>query len=172
LDGLKHLIPALPDTCGSGALDVHRRGAVAYGAFLSGVTLAHAGLGVVHGVAGPMGGIIPIPHGVSCANLLPAAVAATIHNLKGSASEPASVAINKFSRVGQLFGSGYENPMGSCLYLVDCLYRWLEKLALPRLQVFGLTMDHIEKLVLSGSNKNNPSPLSEDQIRLLIMDRF
>ena len=81
MDGMRYLIPALPQAFGHGASDVGCRAAVAYGAFLSGVTLAHAGLGVVHGAAGPMGGLVAVPHGVACANLLPFAVKATIDNL-------------------------------------------------------------------------------------------
>jgi alcohol dehydrogenase class IV len=88
LDGcIGHGWHASPDTGASRCLwegrfaDTGCRGAVAYGAFLSGVTLANAGLGVVHGVAGPMGGMLSVPHGVACANLLPFAVKATVDNL-------------------------------------------------------------------------------------------
>lgn len=172
MDGLRYLIPSLPHACGKGAASLDCRGAVAYGAFLSGVTLAHAGLGVVHGVAGPMGGLLSIPHGVGCANLLPAAVKATIDNLIETGTESARIAIDKFSRVGQLFGAPYENPEDCCRHLVKCLYQWLDKLEISRLQPYGLTEDHVDRLVRKASNKNNPLPLSAEQIRSMIMDRY
>jgi alcohol dehydrogenase class IV len=140
MDGMHHLIPALPVACGQGAADTGCRSAVAYGAFLSGVTLANAGLGVVHGVAGPMGGLIPIPHGVACANLLPFAVKATVDNLAAAHTQHASTAIEKFARIGKLFGAKHENQLDCCRHLVDCLYRWLDQLDIPRLGHFGLTV--------------------------------
>ncbi len=171
MDGMRHLIPALPDACGKGASDIGCRSAVAYGAFLSGVTLANAGLGVVHGVAGPMGGIVAIPHGVACANLLPFAVRATVENLTAADTEPAKFALKKIARIGKRFGSLYADHLDSCRHLVDCLYRWLDQLDIPRLGQFGLTASHVDPLVRTASNKNNPLPLSFGQIEQMIQDR-
>ena len=172
LDGMRQLIPALPDACGKGAFDTGCRSAVAYGAFLSGVTLANAGLGVVHGVAGPMGGILSIPHGVACANLLPFAVKATVDNLAAMNTESSNATLAKFARIGNLFGARHENRMDCCRHLVDCLYRWLDQLAIPRLGQFGLTGGHVDLLVSTASNKNNPLPLSAGQIGNMIRDRM
>jgi len=171
MDGMRHLIPSLPVACGKGASDTGCRGAVAYGAFLSGVTLANAGLGVVHGVAGPMGGIISIPHGVACANLLPFAVRATVDNLTAMHTQHADATIEKFARIGKLFGADHENSLDCCRHLVDCLYQWLDQLDIPRLGRFGLTVAHVDFLVHAASNKNNPLPLSADQIGQMIRDR-
>ncbi|MEE4114117.1 MAG: iron-containing alcohol dehydrogenase [Desulfobacteraceae bacterium] len=171
MDGMRHLIPALPVACGIGATDTGCRGAVAYGAFLSGVTLANAGLGVVHGVAGPMGGMLSIPHGVACANLLPYAVKATVGNLAAVHNQRADAVIDKFARIGNLFGATHESRLDCCRHLVDCLYRWLDELDIPRLGQFGLTLAHVDMLVHAASNKNNPLPLSTDQIGQMIQDR-
>jgi len=172
MDGMRYLIPALPIACGNGASDTGCRGAVAYGAFLSGVTLANAGLGVVHGVAGPMGGLLSIPHGVACANLLPFAVRATVDNLTAMQTQHADTTIEKFARIGKIFGAEHRNCLDCCRHLVDCLYRWLDHLDIPRLEQFGLTLAHIDFLAQAASNKNNPLPLSADQIGQMIQDRY
>jgi alcohol dehydrogenase class IV len=171
LDGMRHLIPALPEAYGKGASDVDCRAAVAYGAFLSGVTLANAGLGVVHGVAGPMGGLMHVPHGVACANLLPAAVKATIDNLAAANAHASRATIDKYARIARLFGATQARPGDRCQYMVDALYRWLDDLAVPRLGQFGLTTDHVKILMETASNKNNPVPLSPIQIADMIRDR-
>ena len=171
MDGMRHLIPALPTVCGKGASDTGCRGAVAYAAFLSGVTLANAGLGAVHGVAGPMGGIVSIPHGVACANLLPYAVTATVDNLTAMHTQHAVTTIDKFARIGRVFGAKHENRLDCCRHLVDCIYRWLDQFDIPRLGQFGLNVAHVDFLVQTVSNKNNPLPLSADQIGHMIRDR-
>ena len=171
VDGLGHLLPALPEVVGRAAGDPDRRGAVAYGAFLSGVTLAHAGLGVVHGLAGPMGGLIAIPHGVACANLLPGAMAVTIDNLHHADDASGRPAIAKFARLGRLLGGQYAEPLDCCRHLVATLNDWIDRFDIPRLGRFGLTPHHIDQLVAMAANKNNPVPLTADQIRRLMTDR-
>jgi alcohol dehydrogenase class IV len=171
LEGMRHLIPALPRACGPGARDVGCRGAVAYGALLSGVTLAHAGLGVVHGTAGPMGGRVAVPHGVACANLLPFAVKATIDNLTADGTPAARVAIEKVAWIGKQFGATHNMPLDCCRYLIAQLYNWLDRLAIPRIGRFGVTADQIDRLVELADNKNNPLPLTAGQIRQMILDR-
>ena len=171
MDGMRYLIPALPRVCGQGADDVGCRSAVAYGAFLSGVTLAHAGLGVVHGTAGPMGGLIAVPHGVACANLLPFAVKATIDNLVAVDTPSSTAAVEKFAMIGKLFGAVCHAPADCCRHLVARLYEWLDALAIPRLGRFGMTADKVERLVEIAADKNNPLPLTKEQIRQMILDK-
>lgn len=170
-DGLRRMIPALPQAHGPRGADPACRGAVAYAAFLSGVTLAHAGLGVVHGVAGPMGGLLNIPHGMACANLLPDAMAATIDALCEVNSRGQRVAMDKFARLGRWFGGRYTDPMDGCRFFIDRLYEWRERFAIPRLGTFGLTPSHVDRLVGLAANKNSPAALSAAQIRKLICDR-
>lgn len=171
LDGLRHLIPALPEALDKGSADVVCRAGVAYGAFLSGVTLANAGLGVVHGVAGPMGGIVDIPHGVACANLLPFAVKSTVENLAAMDTAASKRSIEKFARIAELFGAFHNDAIDRCRFLAESLYRWLEDLDIPRLGRFGLTTDHVAIIVSTASSKNNPLPLTADQMTRMIRDR-
>jgi hypothetical protein len=56
--------------------DANARDALAYTAHVSGIALANAGLGAVHGLAGVFGGETGAPHGVICARLLPPVLAA------------------------------------------------------------------------------------------------
>jgi alcohol dehydrogenase class IV len=55
--------------------DEAARTAVSYGALISGIALANAGLGAAHGFAAAIGGRFPIPHGLLCAVFLPAVLA-------------------------------------------------------------------------------------------------
>ena len=43
---------------------------MAFASLLSGLALANAGLGAVHGFAAPLGGMLQAPHGAICASLL------------------------------------------------------------------------------------------------------
>jgi alcohol dehydrogenase class IV len=51
--------------------DAGQRAKASYGALVSGLALANAGLGAAHGFAGSVGGAFDVPHGLACAVFLP-----------------------------------------------------------------------------------------------------
>lgn len=66
--------------------DPDARDKLAYVAYVSGVTLANAGLGAVHGLAGVLGGETGAAHGVICARLLPSVLEALLSSETGAAT--------------------------------------------------------------------------------------
>lgn len=85
LSGLEQIRDNLHKACGAGAEDLEVRAAMAYGSLMSGLALANAGLGIVHGLASPLGGFFPIPHGVVCGTLVAEATRANIRALREAA---------------------------------------------------------------------------------------
>ena len=78
-DGLRALVTLMEEGEDPGARD-----RLAYTAHVSGIALANAGLGVVHGLAGPLGGEADAPHGAICARLLAPALRALDGKLPAS----------------------------------------------------------------------------------------
>ena len=64
------------------------RSQMAYAALLSGICLAHAGLGGVHGLASPLGAQLPIPHGIACGTTLAGITAANVAALEARSPGP------------------------------------------------------------------------------------
>jgi hypothetical protein len=76
---------------------------LAYASLCSGITLAQAGLGSVHGLASPLGAFFPIPHGVVCGTLVAAATRINIATLRDR--DPNSPALRKYAEAGLLLGT-------------------------------------------------------------------
>jgi alcohol dehydrogenase len=70
LSGLEKIRDCLIPACTDRGGDVQVRAGMAFASMLSGVVLANAGLGIVHGLASPIGGFFPVPHGVVCGTLV------------------------------------------------------------------------------------------------------
>ena len=70
--------------------DLAARADMATCALLGGMALANAKLGAVHGLAGVIGGIADVPHGIACATLLAPVIDANVHALRsGPPGHPA-----------------------------------------------------------------------------------
>ncbi len=148
--------------------DLEARSGMAYAAFCSGITLANAGLGVVHGFASSIGGKIDIPHGLVCASLMGVSNEITLNKLlKENPDDPA---IQKYARIGKIFhGSSDRDRMFYAEFLINKIYDLSLKFRLPKLRAFGLKPDDMEGIVKITSNKNNPVKLlREDMMEILI----
>ncbi|MHC4552826.1 MAG: iron-containing alcohol dehydrogenase [Planctomycetota bacterium] len=159
----------LPAACSSGANDVQVRAAMAYASMVSGMTLANAGLGIVHGLASAVGGLFDIPHGVVCGTLVGAATKTNIELLKRS-QDPL---LDKYADVGRLFAGGGDVDMeASCQALMQTLDFWVERLGLPKLTAFGVRECDLDKIIDRTGNKNNPVKLDRSDIKEILLKRM
>ena len=170
--GLCHASENLISACTNGAENVKVRSGMAYAALLSGVTLANAGLGIVHGLASALGGMFNIPHGVVCATLMGAANKVTVNALKRQ-KESGEHALAKYTRIGVLLsGDDSGDIYRSCDVLIRKLEEWADLLHLPPLSEFGVKESDIEKIIDRTGNKNNPVKLDRSEIRQIIESRM
>jgi alcohol dehydrogenase class IV len=128
-----------------------------------GLALANAGLGAVHGFAGPIGGMFPAPHGAVCAALLPHVMAANLRALHQRASE--HQALSRYAEVARLLTRDGNAPAEGG---VEWVSKLVTELHIPRLGTYGLrpehTQDLVEKAGQSSSMKANPIPLTGDEL--------
>lgn len=155
-----YLVPAATDD----ADNIETRAGMAYAAYLSGVVLANAGLGVIHGLAGPLGAKFPVPHGLACGVLLPPAFAVTVKVLRARA--PHSPALAKCAQAGAMLAGGKDHPTPDLL--IERLQRLGETMNLPKLGQFGVKTEHVPALVAQAGQKTHPVQLMPDEIAAIL----
>jgi alcohol dehydrogenase class IV len=137
---------------------------MATASLFGGLALANAGLGAVHGFAGPMGGMFPVaPHGAICATLLPHVMCANIHALRQRA--PDSEALRRYDQVARLL-------TGDTQATVDDGVEWVRQLVaelkIPSLGTYGVKSEHVAELVKkatqASSMKANPIALMPEEL--------
>jgi alcohol dehydrogenase class IV len=128
-----------------------------------GLALANAGLGAVHGFAGPIGGSFPAPHGAICAALLPHVMAANIRALRQRAS--GSDALRRYEEVARLLTGNFGSTANDCV-------KWVRELVgdlqIKPLGTYGVREEHIADLVAKAANassmKANPIALTPEEL--------
>jgi alcohol dehydrogenase class IV len=136
---------------------------MAIASLFSGLALANAGLGAVHGFAGPLGGMILAPHGLICARLLPFVMQANVQALKTHQAD--SPYLTRYNEVAQLLA-------GKTKALANDSVTWLQELCetlkVPSLTDLGLKEQDFAEVVTkaqkSSSMKGNPVTLTNDQL--------
>lgn len=150
------------------------RARMAYASLLSGITLAQAGLGSVHGLASPLGAHFPIPHGVVCGTLVAAATEMNLRALRERM--PAHETLDKYARIGSLLSeSPPRTSQEACDSLVATLYEWTARLKLPLLGSFGVGAYDIERIVKGArgsSMQTNPILLSDAEVGDIVRQRL
>lgn len=150
------------------------RGAMAYAALLSGITLAQVGLGSVHGLASPLGAFFPIPHGVVCGTLV--AVATEVNIQAMQAREPNNPALAKYAAVGRLLSDQPDiDDITARVLLVTQLAEWCYRLQLPKLSAFGITEADFPRIIANSrgsSMQTNPIVLADSEIHEILAQRL
>ena len=150
------------------------RAQMAYASLASGICLAQAGLGAVHGLASPLGAFFPIPHGVVCGTLVASATESNIAALE--ARDPGNPALPKYAEIGRRFAmqKGLDGP-DARRFLVASLRRWEVELELPRLSAYGIGAGDLARIVAASrgsSMKTNPIVLSDAELTQILASRL
>lgn len=171
LGGLRVMGDAILKSAVLDPTDLDARTRICYGSYISGLTLANAGLGVIHGFASVIGGSFPIPHGVVCGTLLAQTTQQNIETL--IRLDPEGDSLLKYANAGKLLGKTKNNgPVKNARILSDLLMEWTELLKIPLLGQFGVTKDDIDEIVSATGQKNNPVMLKKEELKNILKARL
>lgn len=165
-DGLRRCSRSLLEAFRNGG-NMSAREDMSLASLFSGLALANAGLGAVHGFAGPIGGMFPAPHGAVCAALLPHVMTANIAAIRARA--PGTVMLEKFDEIARLL-------TGSNIARAEDGIEWVRALAaalgIPSLKTHGLEPGHIgavvEQSMRASSMKANPILLERAELEKIL----
>ena len=148
-------------------LDLSARSDLALASLLSGMALANARLGAVHGLAAPLGGMFPCPHGAVCARLLvPAwkANAAALERADQSVRE-------RFLDASRLLSGRSDATISDGLEVLEALS---QAAMAPPLSRWGMTESDIPAVREAGmrasSMKGNPVELAPEEIDAILRE--
>jgi alcohol dehydrogenase class IV len=158
LEGMKRISSCLPVAYEDGN-NRNARESMAFASLLGGLSLANAGLGVIHGFAAPLGGMLHAPHGAICAAVLPHGIGGNIRALRKRA--PNHVGLQKYEQIARVLTGDPQAPAErvACWAASLCGH-----LGVAPLRKYGLRRDQIpdlvEKAQKASSMKANPIPLT------------
>lgn len=170
LAGLKSVKTSLKKSYLNGG-DLPARTGMSFAALTSGICLANAGLGAVHGFASSVGGALKIPHGLVCGTLMATANEINVRELRNSGADTGT--LKKYTELGKLFldidGKSDEFYIDG---FVEYLHNLTLELKLARLGSYGLKKEGIEAICAKTDIKNNPVKLTSDNLIEILNNRL
>jgi alcohol dehydrogenase class IV len=170
MEGLKAIKDSLILSYTHGG-NIEARAGMSFAALTSGICLANAGLGTVHGFASSVGGRYPVPHGVVCGSLMACVNEVNVRELRRMSA--GNTALKKYSLLGKLFLS--EEGRSDDFYIdgfIQYLHTLTNEFTLPGLTQYGFKEEDIEPICSITENKNNPVKLSTDDMREILLKRL
>jgi len=165
-EGLEYVSRSLHHAYSHGD-DLAARTDMALGSLFGGLALANAGLGAVHGFAGPIGGMFEAPHGMVCAALLPAVVETNIRALEERDAD--NPALGKYRELAALVTQSRNAQLEDAL---DWIKELCMQMHVPGLEDFGIRESDIPSIVEKGkqasSMKGNPLPLTDNELATIL----
>jgi alcohol dehydrogenase class IV len=161
-DGIARAGQCLPRAYTHGD-DLAARQGMSLVSLYGGLALANARLGAVHGLAGPLGGMYPAPHGAVCARLLPLVMAANVHALQSR--QPDSPTLERYAEAARLLTG---NPAARAEDGIAYAAELCRVMSIHPLGEFGLRAEDFPALVQqaqqSSSMKGNPIQLTDAEV--------
>jgi alcohol dehydrogenase len=160
------------DAVSAASDDAAARSNMALAALASGLTLAHTGLGSVHGLASPLGALFPIPHGAACGATL---VAATRVNLDALAErDPDGPGLRRYADAGRALSGrdGLEDGSARAA-LIDALEGLAGRLDIGGLGRYGVGESDVATLVAEArgtSMRTNPIELADYDVEWIVRE--
>jgi alcohol dehydrogenase class IV len=147
--------------------DLDAREDMALVSLCGGMALANAGLGAVHGFAGPLGGMLGAPHGALCARLLPGVILANIRALRERDVE--SPVLGRYAEVARILtGRAEATPEDGAEWVRELT----EALSIPGLSAHGLTPQDIPAVLprarKASSMRGNPIELTDEVLHAIL----
>jgi alcohol dehydrogenase class IV len=142
--------------------DPEARRDMSLAALFSGLALANAGLGVVHGFAAPLGGRFPAPHGAICAAILPYGMEMNLRALR--ARDRQSIALGRYQDVGRMLtGRGDATADDGIAWTREIC----QEFGIPPLAAYDVRNEDVPSLVAeaakASSMKGNPLVLTPQE---------
>lgn len=142
-------------------------------AMLSGMALANAGLGAVHGFAAPLGANFAIPHGAVCAALLPNVVRANVAALRASSKDHPTLA--RYADIGRAAGAAPATADADTVeFLIQFLFDLSQDLHIQPLSAFGVEDKDVDRIVAlarkASSMRFNPIVLDDAVLASVLRD--
>jgi alcohol dehydrogenase class IV len=162
VEGIRRAARSLRRVHANGS-DAEAREDMALASLFGGLALANAGLGVVHGFAGPLGGMFPAPHGALCAALLPHVMSANVMALR--AREDGGEFLARYRAIARIVTGAADASITDGINWVAELCADLQ---IPGLAAFGIASADfpviVENAGRASSTKGNPVKLSDDAL--------
>ena len=130
-----------------------------------GIVLANAGLGAVHGLVAPLGGLCNVAHGDGCACLLPATFRVNAQALLSR--QPHSPARARLGEIVQLLTDGSDDVDAA----VERLASLRKELGILGLADQGTQQRQFEQVVRQargGSMRSNPIVLTDEELHVIL----
>ncbi len=162
LEGIRRVSGSLVKAVDNGAA-LPARTDMAYASLLGGLALANAGLGAVHGLAAPIGGMFKAPHGAVCACLLPLVFQLNYRIIQNLPEQ--TPMLTRFEQVGQIL---LNDRKAGADQAIEWLFDLRARLHIPALAAHGIQAADLPAIAAAGlqasSMKANPVKLSHPQL--------
>ena len=134
--------------------DMSKAGALIEGSYITGVAFSHSRLGLVHGLAHPLGSRWNVPHGLTCALCFPPVLRFN-----------REVSKQRMAELATMIGGGVEERVRD----------WLADFQLPNAFAGKTITDReaiIKEVLASGSTKANPRDITADEVSVMLDEIF